>query len=83
MINAWHRSNKTSKELDEIPGVGLAPATALVAGVADPSFPVGARFLGRDWTRAESNTPARKSSAVSAREVIAICVACSQLARRP
>jgi transposase len=35
MINAWHRSNKISKELDEIPGVGPALATALVAGVAD------------------------------------------------
>ena len=34
MINACHRSNKTSKELDEIPGVGPALATALVAGVA-------------------------------------------------
>ena len=25
MINAWHRSNKTSKELDEIPGDGHRP----------------------------------------------------------
>lgn len=31
MINAWHRSNKTSKEFDRIPSVGLA----LVAGVID------------------------------------------------
>jgi hypothetical protein len=23
MINAWHRSNKTSKELDEIPALAL------------------------------------------------------------
>ena len=30
-INAWHRSNETSKRLDEIPGVGPALATALVA----------------------------------------------------
>jgi len=36
MINAWHRSNETSKRLDEIPGVGPALATALVASVADP-----------------------------------------------
>ena len=36
MINAWHRSNETSKRLDAIPGVGPALATALVAGVADP-----------------------------------------------
>ena len=27
MINAWHRSNETSKRLDEIPGVGPALAT--------------------------------------------------------
>src|SRR5215468_8799124 len=36
-IMAWHRSNETSKRLDEIPGVGPALATALVAGVADPT----------------------------------------------
>ena len=33
---AWHRSNETSKRLDDIPGVGPALATALVASVADP-----------------------------------------------
>ena len=35
-IMAWHRSNATSRRLDEIPGVGPALATALVASVADP-----------------------------------------------
>ena len=35
-IMAWHRSNEMSKRLDEIPGVGPALATALVASVADP-----------------------------------------------
>src|SRR5687767_11717600 len=35
-IMAWHRSNETSKRLDQIPGVGPALATALVACVADP-----------------------------------------------
>ena len=35
-IMAWHRSNETSKRLDEIPGVGPMLATALVASVADP-----------------------------------------------
>src|SRR6185312_6857891 len=35
-IMAWHRSNATSRRLDEIPGVGPTLATALVAGVADP-----------------------------------------------
>src|SRR5215475_15891924 len=34
MINAWHRSSETSKRLDEIPGVGPALATALIASVA-------------------------------------------------
>jgi len=36
MIRAWHRSCQTSRRLDEIPGVGPALATALVASVADP-----------------------------------------------
>ena len=45
MINAWHRSNETSKRLDEIPGVGPALATALVASVADPkAFRSGRNF---------------------------------------
>src|SRR5215471_20285816 len=35
-IMAWHRSNEASRRLDEIPGVGPALATALVASVADP-----------------------------------------------
>ena len=36
LIMAWHRSNQASKRLDELPGVGPALATALVASVADP-----------------------------------------------
>ena len=36
LIRAWHRSNETSKRLDQIPGVGPALATALVASVPDP-----------------------------------------------
>src|SRR5215470_10669618 len=44
-IMAWHRSNETSKRLDEIPGVGPALATALVASVADPTaFRSGRNF---------------------------------------
>src|SRR6201982_1342474 len=46
MINAWHRSNETSKRLDEIPGVGPALATALVASVANPK----AFRSGRDFS---------------------------------
>jgi transposase len=36
MIMVWHRSNETSKRLDELPGVGPTLATALVASVANP-----------------------------------------------
>src|SRR6516164_7423092 len=36
MIGAWHRSCEASRRLDEIPGVGPALATALVASIADP-----------------------------------------------
>ena len=36
MISAWHRSNETSRRLDEAPGIGPVLATALVATVADP-----------------------------------------------
>ena len=44
-IMAWHRSNETSQRLDEIPGVGPALATALVASVADPKvFRSGRNF---------------------------------------
>ena len=34
--HAWHRSNKTSKRLEAIPGVGPLVATALVASIPDP-----------------------------------------------
>ena len=45
MIMAWHRSNETSRRLDEIPGIGPALATALVASVADPkAFRSGRNF---------------------------------------
>src|SRR4026208_2279623 len=53
MINAWHRSNETSKRLDEIPGVGPALATALVASVADPR----AFRSGRDFSAGVSPLP--------------------------
>jgi transposase len=44
-IMAWHRSDETSKRLDQIPGVGPALATALVASVPDPkAFRSGRRF---------------------------------------
>jgi transposase len=44
-ILQWHRSNELSKRLDEIPGVGPALATALVASIGDPkSFRSGRDF---------------------------------------
>ena len=44
-IMAWHRSNETSKRLDDIPGVGPVLATALVASVANPkAFRSGRNF---------------------------------------
>jgi transposase len=44
-IMAWHRSNEMSVRLDEIPGVGPALATTLVASVADPKvFRSGRNF---------------------------------------
>jgi transposase len=58
MINAWHRSNETSKRLDEIPGVGPALATALVASVADPR----AFRSGRDFSAWIGLVPRQHSS---------------------
>ncbi len=41
----WHRSHETCKRLDEVPGVGPALATALVASIADPkAFRSGRHF---------------------------------------
>src|SRR6187399_1733519 len=58
MINAWHRSNETSKRLDELPGVGPALATALVASVADPR----AFRSGRDFSAWIGLVPKQHSS---------------------
>ena len=45
LIMAWHRSNQASRRLDDIPGIGPALATALVATVADPrAFRSGRNF---------------------------------------
>ena len=45
MITAWHRSNEASRRLDDIPGVGPALSTALVASIADPKvFRSGRNF---------------------------------------
>src|ERR1700746_3981077 len=60
-ITAWHRSNKTSRRLDEIPGVGPALATALVASVADPkAFRSGRNSRpGSDWYRSSTRAAGR------------------------
>src|SRR5208282_2120625 len=58
MINAWHRSSETSKRLDEIPGVGPALATALVASVANPR----AFRSGRDFSAWVGLVPKQHSS---------------------
>ena len=57
-IMAWHRSNETSKRLDEIPGVGPVLATALVASVADPR----AFRSGRDFSAWVGLVPKQNSS---------------------
>ena len=57
-IMACHRSNATSKRLDEIPGVGPALATALVASVADPK----AFRSGRDCSAWIGLVPKQHSS---------------------
>ena len=58
MIMAWHRSNKMSKRLDELPGVGPALAPALVASVADPK----AFRSGRDFSAWIGLVPKQNSS---------------------
>jgi transposase len=57
-IVAWHRSNETSQRLDEIPGVGPALATALVASIADPK----AFRSGRDFSAWIGLVPKQRSS---------------------
>jgi len=56
IIVAWHRSN--DKRLDDIPGVGPALATALVASVADPK----AFRSGRDFSAWIGLVPKQHSS---------------------
>ena len=64
MIMAWHRSSEASRRLDDIPGVGPALATALVASIADPSgVPVRTRFLGLDRPRSQAELEWRQGQA--------------------
>jgi len=79
MIRAWHRSSEASRRLDDIPGVGLALMTALVASVADPKM----FRSGRDFSAWIGLVPKQNSSGGKDRlgnisnEAIAICAACS------
>jgi len=57
-IMAWHRSSEASKRLDDIPGVGPALATALVASVPDPK----AFRSGRDFSAWIGLVPKQHSS---------------------
>ena len=58
LIMAWHRSSETSRRLDDIPGVGPALATALVASIADPN----AFRSGRDFSAWIGVVPKQNSS---------------------
>jgi transposase len=58
MIMAWHRSSEASRRLDDIPGVGPALATALVASVADPKV----FRSGRDFSAWIGLVPRQNSS---------------------
>jgi transposase len=79
-IITWHRSNATSRQLDDIPGVGPALATALVGSVANPK----AFRSGRDFSAwiglvpRQNSSGARTSLAASASKAIATCAACSR-----
>jgi transposase len=58
MITAWHRSSEASRRLDDIPGVGPALATALIASVGDPQ----AFRSGRDFSAWIGLVPKQNSS---------------------
>ena len=58
MIRTWHRSSEVSRRLDDIPGVGPALATALVASIADPK----AFRSGRDFSAWIGLVPKQNSS---------------------
>jgi transposase len=58
LIRAWHRSNEASRRLDQIPGVGPALATALVASIPDPKV----FRSGRDFSAWIGLVPKQNSS---------------------
>jgi hypothetical protein len=56
-----------SKRHDEVPGVGPVLATALVASIAEPNFPIGTRLLkrGSGWYQSRVHTHRRAGRRVS------------------
>jgi transposase len=58
MIMACHRSSEASRRLDDIPGIGPALATALVASIADPKM----FRSGRDFSAWIGLVPKQNSS---------------------
>jgi transposase len=58
LIRAWHRSNEASRRLDQIPGVGPALATALVASIPDAKV----FRSGRDFSAWIGLVPKQNSS---------------------
>lgn len=62
-LRAWHRSNETSRRLEEVPGIGVLTATAAVATIGDPrAFTRGRQFAA--WV---GLTPKEHSSGGKAR----------------
>ena len=84
-IMAWHRSNETSKRLDEIPGVGpaLPPLWSRALLIQRHSDRGVTSRPGLGWYRSRTRVGVKKSLAASASRAIAICAACSRPARLP
>ena len=78
-IMAWHRSNETSKRLEEIPGVGRRwrPPWSPASPTRRPSDRAATSRPGSGSCRSSNRAAARTSSAASASKAIAICAACS------
>ena len=75
-VLAWHRTSKTSKRLEAIPGVGPLIASALIASVPDPSVFRSGRDLSA-WIglvpKQNSCRVARSGLAPSRRRATGIC----------
>jgi hypothetical protein len=66
---------ETSRRLDEIPGVVLALATALVASVCRRGgIPIGAKLRGPDWADAEAELRGMQAKARKHQILVALAV---------